>query len=109
LQVLLDLLAGALAVNALPHLVKGITGQRHMTPFGRLSSAPVNVAWAFANILASLWVLEIASSRGFFALPAQMELAGLRLWAFLIGAFVTALWLARFWSDPNARLPWDRD
>ena len=109
MQALLDLVAGALAANAVPHLVKGITGQKHMTPFARLSSAALNVAWAFANIVAALLVLEIASGRGFFAFPAQAELAGPRLWAFLAGAFATALWLAIFWSDPNARLPWHRD
>ena len=109
MQPLLDLVAGAFAANSIPHLVKGITGQRHMTPFARSSSAAVNVIWAFANIVLALLVLQAASGREFFAFPTQMELAGINLWAFLLGAFVTALWLAIFWSDPNARLPWHRD
>ena len=109
MHVLLDLIAGALAANAVPHLVKGITGERHMTPFGRRSSAPVNVAWAFVNIVLALVVLELASHRGVFSLPAAGELAGPDLAAFLVGALLTALWLAVFWSDPNARLPWQRD
>jgi len=108
-QVILDFLAGALAANSIPHLVKGITGQRHMTPFHRSSSAPVNVIWAFVNILAALLVLELASRRGFFSMPAATELAGPSLLAFLAGAFVTALALAIFWQNPNARLPWHRD
>lgn len=109
MQLLLDLLAGAFAANAIPHLVKGITGERHMTPFGRTSSGPVNVAWAFVNVLVALLLLEVASHRGVFSLPAAGELTGPRLIAFLAGAFVTALWLAFFWSNPNARLPWHRD
>ena len=109
MQILLDFFAGAFAANAIPHLVKGITGQRHMTPFARSSSAAVNVVWAFLNILVSLLLLELASQRGFFSLPAATELAGFSLLSFLAGAFVTALWLAIFWSDPNARLPWHRD
>ena len=109
MQILLDVLAGGFAANAIPHLVKGITGERHMTPFRRVSSAPVNVAWAFVNVVVALLLLELASRRGIFSPPAASELAGPRLIAFLAGAFVTALWLARFWSDPNARLPWHRD
>ena|SRR2546427_5599374 len=109
MQVVLDLIAGAFAANAIPHLVKGITGARHMTPFGRNSSAPVNVVWAFVNIVVALWLLELASRRGIFSLPAAGELAGPRLMAFLAGSLLTALFLAIFWSDPNARLPWHRD
>lgn len=32
-----------LAANALPHVVREITGRRHMTPFGPDSSAVLNV------------------------------------------------------------------
>jgi len=108
-QSLLDLVAGALAANAIPHLVKGITGEGHMTPFARRASPAVNVAWAFANILLALLVLQLASRREVFGLPAAGELMGPRLLAFLVGALLTALALALFWSDPNARLPWHRD
>ena len=109
MQLLLDLVAGGLAANAIPHLVKGICGEPHMTPFARRSSPVVNVAWAFANVLLALLVLQLASRREIFALPAAGELTGPRLLAFLGGALVTALALALFWSDPNARLPWHRD
>jgi len=108
-QLLLDLVAGGLAANAIPHLVKGITGERHMTPFARRSAPVVNVAWAFANILLALLVLQLASRREVFALPMAGELTGPNLLAFLVGALLTAVWLALFWSDPNARLPWHRD
>ena len=108
-QLLLDLVAGGLTANAIPHLVKGITGERHMTPFGRRSSPVVNVAWAFVNILLALLVLQLASRREIFALPAAGELTGPNLLAFLVGALITAVGLALFWSDPNARLPWQRE
>ena len=109
MQALLDLVAGAFAANAIPHLVKGITGERHMTPFARRSSPAVNVAWGFANVLVALLVLQLASRREVFALPGAAELVGPRLFAFLAGALLTALALALFWSNPNARLPWHRD
>ena len=109
MHTILDLIAGAVAANAIPHLVKGITGERHMTPFGRRSSAPVNVAWAFLNIVVALLLLQLDSRREIFSLPAAGELAGPWLLAFLAGALLTALFLAIFWSDPEARLPWHRD
>lgn len=47
--------AGAFFANSLPHLVKGVTGQRFRTPFCRIkklpdSSAVVNVLWGSVNI-----------------------------------------------------------
>ena len=43
--------AGVLGANGLPHFVKGITGQKHQTPFGKGSSAVVNVLWGWANFV----------------------------------------------------------
>ncbi|POG56190.1 hypothetical protein [Haloferax marisrubri] len=40
---------GLFGTNAVPHLVKGITGQRHQTPAGEDSSAVANVVWGSAN------------------------------------------------------------
>jgi hypothetical protein len=34
---------GLFGTNAIPHFVRGITGQRHMTPFVSESSALLNV------------------------------------------------------------------
>ncbi|ADB62710.1 hypothetical protein Htur_3851 (plasmid) [Haloterrigena turkmenica DSM 5511] len=42
-------LIGLFATNAIPHVVRGITGRRHMTPFGSDSSAALNVLWGSAN------------------------------------------------------------
>lgn len=102
-------LAGSFAWNAIPHLVKGITGQTHMTPFARVSSPVLNVAWSIVNLVAALYILGLASGLGGLALPWEASLSGNNLWAFLIGGFVMALYLASFWSNPNARLPWHKN
>ena len=54
---------GIILANAIPHLVSGVTGRAFQTPFARppgkgLSSATVNVLWAFANLLAAWWLVE---------------------------------------------------
>lgn len=50
----LGLLAGSLAVNALPHLTQGLGGNDFQTPFGTDSSPAVNLAWGSANLLLAL-------------------------------------------------------
>jgi len=51
--------AGAFLLNAVPHFVKGVCGDKFPTPFSKppgkgLSSAPVNTVWALANLLVGL-------------------------------------------------------
>ncbi len=94
--------------NSVPHLVKGITGQTHMTPFKRVSSPELNVIWSFINLLIAMCLLGFASGMS-FAFPWQANLTGLNLWAFVLGGFVQAMWVANFWKNPNARLPWQKD
>jgi len=106
LDLLWYFLAGAFGINALPHMVKGITGQSHMTPFGRVSSPVINIIWAFVNVVVALYLLGMASGSGGLILPWQAGLAGMNFWAFLAGAFANAAFLANFWSNPKARLPW---
>lgn len=90
-------ISGMLLLNAVPHLVQGICGKSHMTPFARKSSAWVNIVWAWGNIVAGIAV------GGFFNCCQQ----GPAAWAaFGLGGFVISLYLAIFWSDPDARLPW---
>jgi hypothetical protein len=53
---------GAFLANAVPHFVNGITGHPFQSPFAHppgegLSSAPINVAWAFANLVVAYVVL----------------------------------------------------
>lgn len=48
-----DVLAGALLVNAIPHLIVGVTGKRCTTPLGGVNSAAaVNLVWAGVNLAA---------------------------------------------------------
>lgn len=44
-------LSGALIANSVPHVVIGLAGQQHMTPFGSESSPSVNVLWGTSNAL----------------------------------------------------------
>ena len=53
---------GAFLANSLPHLVAGVSGRPLPTPFASppfkgLSSPPVNVAWALANLALSYLLL----------------------------------------------------
>lgn len=102
-------LAGFFGFNGIPHLVKGITGQKHMTPFKRVSSPQLNIAWSFANFLISMFFLGLATQVGGFVLPWNGGLSGLNFWAFFAGAAAVAFNLAYFWSNPKARLPWQKD
>ncbi len=90
-------ISGMLLFNAVPHLVQGICGKSHMTPFARRSPAWVNIVWAWINIIGGFVVY------GFFDCCQQ----GPSAWyAFGLGGFVISLYLAIFWSNPDARLPW---
>ncbi|MEW6077311.1 MAG: hypothetical protein AB1724_05850 [Thermodesulfobacteriota bacterium] len=89
--------SGLLLFNAVPHLVQGICGKPHMTPFAPRSAAWVNIVWAWVNIVAG------AVLAWFFC----CRQAGPAAWAaFGLGGFVISLYLAIFWSNPDARLPW---
>lgn len=102
-------LAGYFALNALPHLVKGITGQTHMTPFKRVSSPVLNVIWAFVNAFLASYLLGLGSGLGGLVWPWNAHLTGANVWTFMLGGLAVSLQLATFWSNPNARLPWHKD
>lgn len=82
------LLAGALAANGVPHFVKGVTGQRHMTPFKQPSSALGNVVWGWFNLVSAgaLWSLIH---------PAYY---GIAFVAAATGSLICAALLAHYWS-----------
>ncbi|OGE25113.1 hypothetical protein A3C26_02130 [Candidatus Daviesbacteria bacterium RIFCSPHIGHO2_02_FULL_39_12] len=109
LELLWYFVAGFFLFNSVPHLVKGITGQTHMTPFKRVSSPVLNVVWAFTNIVLGLYVLGAATGSGGLTLPWNADLSGINLWVFLTGGFAVGAYLASFWSNPKARLPWQKD
>lgn len=96
-------LAGMFLFNAIPHLVKGIAGDTHMTPFKRVSSPILNIFWAFCNLVLGVLIL------GFDASGALNRPAGQNFWVFLLGGFLLSLTAAKLFGGPNARLPWHKD
>ncbi|OGE20531.1 hypothetical protein A3E45_03120 [Candidatus Daviesbacteria bacterium RIFCSPHIGHO2_12_FULL_43_11] len=108
MELLWYFLGGFFAWNGIPHLVKGITGQSHMTPFARVSSPVLNVIWAFVNLVIMQFILGLATGSGGFLWAWEANLVGINSWVFLAGGFVCAAYLASFWSNPNARLPWQK-
>ena len=90
------LFAGMFIFNGIPHLIKGITGETHMTPFKRVSSPMLNVFWAFANIILGLVIYGVS-------------FANIEVWAFVFGGFLLAVTAALLFGKENARLPWHKD
>ena len=93
---LLFFLAGLFGANGIPHFIKGITGEQHMTPFGKPSTAVVNVIWGIANfLLATLF---------FYCGVGQDHV---HLWAVVAGftgIFFASVSLAIMWrNDARAR------
>jgi hypothetical protein len=88
--------SGMVGANGIPHFVKGVIGQRHQSPFGKPSSAVVNVVWGALNFFGALWLGFWASSYGIsFRLGATLVVGG---------ALVAGLGLALGWqNDPVAR------
>jgi len=96
--------SGMFLFNGVPHLVKGITGEKHMTPFKRVSSAHLNIVWAFVNFVFGILIL------GFDPLTARVNWpTGANIWVFLAGGFAIGLTAAQLFGNPNARLPWHKN
>jgi len=81
-------LGGGLLANAIPHLVRGMTGHPFQSPFATpsgkgLSSSTVNVLWGFFNLAAAYglicWV-------GYFS-PKSFDMLAAAIGALLIGLF----------------------
>jgi len=96
-------LGGMFLFNAIPHLIKGIAGDKHMTPFKKVSSPILNVFWAFSNIIVSILILGF-TPQGNLAMPK-----GNNFWLFLLGGFILSLTAAKLFGAPNARLPWHKE
>lgn len=94
-------LGGAFLANALPHLVAGITGQPFPTPFAAppfkgLSSPPVNVAWALANLVVA------------YLLLVRVRSLDLRMWPDAAAVFSGFALMALQCSRSATRLRGDR-
>jgi hypothetical protein len=86
-------LAGLFTVNGIPHFIKGVTGERHQTPFGKPSGAVSNVVWATVNFVIAWAIWHYAGMHRSLTHTFRYELA------FAIGAFLIALLLAKAWGD----------
>ena len=53
-------LAGVCFTNGVPHLVIAATGRRNLTPFGRDSSAGVNLLWGGVNFASGYLLVRFA-------------------------------------------------
>ena len=87
-------LSGALLVNAVPHTVRGVTGQPFPTPFADppgvgLSSPAANVGWGMANLA------------GAMLLHRRRPGAGDRLAFFVSAAAMAAVLSKTFGDNPN--------
>ena len=93
-------LAGNFVFNSIPHIVSGVIGNKHMTPFGKDSSALLNVLWGFLNLYAGVLLLNLTSTG--LRLPNENP----SMAAFLVGGLVMSVMAANLFSNPNARMPW---
>jgi hypothetical protein len=82
-------IAGAFAANGVPHFIKGVMGQKHQTPFGKHSSAVVNVCWGWVNFVVAVIFLH-------FAHVYAHEYRAFALLA--VGALLMSLFNAMVWS-----------
>ena len=87
-------LAGVIGANGVPHFVKGISGEKFQTPFGKSSSAVVNVVWGWLNFVVAGLLLYLGNVH-------QHLLRAFSL--VVIGALVIALVLAYTWSSTGKK------
>lgn len=83
------LLAGLFASNGVPHFIKGVMGQKHQTPFGKPSSAVVNVIWGWLNFILSAVCLHFAH------VYAHLYIAFV---IFVVGVLIMSIFNAMVWS-----------
>lgn len=101
MNLLFAFLAGMFVTNAVPHVVSGVTGNRHMTPLAKESSALVNVVWGFVNLLLGLWLFQLSGAT--VEELVSLDTVSLTFW---LGSFLLGLTAAWLFSNPNARFPW---
>lgn len=81
-------LGGGLLANAVPHLVRGMTGHSFQSPFATppgqgLSSSTVNVLWGFFNLAAAYGLLFWVGSFS----PKSFDVLAAAIGAILVGVF----------------------
>lgn len=93
---------GVFFVNAIPHTVQGLSGNRFQTPFAKPrgvgeSSAIVNVIWGLANFAIALGLLHLVAAPS--PLPCSLRIAA------IAGALVLALYLASHFAKVRSEGP----
>jgi hypothetical protein len=81
---IVGLIVGALSVNGVPYLIKGITGESHSTPFGKPASPAQTVVWGWLNLAVAAIVWHLAPMRvhpraAFLAVALGVLVLGLSL------------------------------
>jgi hypothetical protein len=92
--------AGAFLANGVPHFVQGACGNKFQTPFATPrgvgeSSALVNVIWGWCNFVIGVVLLYVV----YPPLPPAALLAA------MLGALVTAVYLAKHFGKVRNRAP----
>ncbi len=82
-------LSGLLITNGVPHFIKGVTGQKNQTPFGKPSSAIINVLWGWVNLVVGAMLLHFANVHTYDYLAVAL---------FAVASLLKALGSARLWS-----------
>jgi hypothetical protein len=95
---------GFFLINAIPHLVRGLTGQAFQSPFAKppgkgLSSATVNVFWGWFNLVLSYFLLVQV---GKFDIHSLADVAALGVGGLLISIF-SARHFGRFHGGNSSR------
>ncbi len=98
----LAFMIGACSANGIPHYIKGVVGQSHMTVFSKLSSPVVNVLWGLFNWFLAFILYTLFNSFIDNFTNIHMIIA-------IVGGVFISLRLSKLWSDPNAKLPWHKD
>ena len=88
--------SGALLVNVLPHLIRGISGDKFPSPFSKphgkkLSSPTLNVIWAFINLSLFLTIFYFN----------QLSFNATYGVIMLIGGFAMAIYLSRYFAEKD--------
>ena len=102
MELVLAFLAGAFLTNSIPHIVSGTLGHVHMTPFGRESSAFVNVGWGYINLVFGAFILNLSGGN----INELLSFNNYSI-AFLLGSFGLALVAAMMFTNTQKKwFPW---
>lgn len=82
--------AGAFLSNAIPHFIKGISGDKFPTPFSKppgkgLSSSVTNVAWALLNIIIGYLLCRVSKFTSDNLIPLIVFFAGFATMSLMLG------------------------